>query len=336
MPPRTSVRTSATDPIQVAWLLEDLPGKIGLTFAPGKHATSKSGTRWARDLDADLDALIHVHGMTQHVCLLEDHELTRLRIPNLLDESAARGARVLRLPILDGGVLPNVEDVLPLIDEVVSAARRGEHVVIHCMGGLGRAGTIGGCALVAAGMRAPEALARLKERRGPRCPETDGQRRFIEGFDVLCHGVRAPTGAAPKLPGILRRTYALKSWRTWDHELHSFVTDFRARFGAAPHILLASSVTLTRIDMAARKQHIRGDSGERPDDAEYVSLAGFEGPDYSLDFCVEERLPAKDVSLIYDPDPDGGLPVPLEDTEVRAGPSVSTGASRPARKSSAR
>ena len=54
-----TARTSVTHPIRVDWIATGLPGKVGLTFAPGKHSTSlySAGT-WARDLATDLDDLV--------------------------------------------------------------------------------------------------------------------------------------------------------------------------------------------------------------------------------------------------------------------------------------
>lgn len=177
-----TTKTSTTDPIFINWIIDDLPGKVGLTFAPGKHSHSKyGGGRWERDLAADLDKLVAL-GMGMQVCLLEDQELSSLKIPALVDEATKRGVRVVRLPIPDQGVLPNAGPVRDLVADILRAARAGTNVVIHCMGGLGRAGTIGGCALIEHGFTPDTAFARLHERRGKNCPETDAQRDFVRAY----------------------------------------------------------------------------------------------------------------------------------------------------------
>ena len=57
-----ALRDSWTDPIRVAFVPEDSgdrPGRLGLTFAPGKRAPAQfMGGTWARDLDVDLQRLI--------------------------------------------------------------------------------------------------------------------------------------------------------------------------------------------------------------------------------------------------------------------------------------
>ena len=178
-----SNRTSLTHPIRVDWIATELPGRIGITFAPGKRAASlETEGRWDRDLAADLDRLVQHFGMQVQVCLLEDRELTSLGIPTLVSDAEARGVRVLRLPIPDGHVLRSLAAVLPLVDAIVASARGGEHVVVHCRGGLGRAGTIGGCVLARMGMPIDDVYETLRKARGANCPETSEQRGFIRRF----------------------------------------------------------------------------------------------------------------------------------------------------------
>lgn len=177
-----TVRTSQSHPIYVSWLRRDLPGRLGLSFAPGKKSVSKFGGTWRRDLAVDLDRLVGEYGVDLLVCLLEDHELQRLGIPAYVDAVKARGIELLRLPIRDGGVLPELDPVLGVVQRIVAGVRAGQTVVVHCAGGLGRAGTVGGCALVELGATAEEALDILKAKRSPNCPETVEQCRFIRRY----------------------------------------------------------------------------------------------------------------------------------------------------------
>lgn len=182
-PKQATNRTSETDPINVNWLPnQGTAGEVGLTFAPGKHAVSQRGKPWARDLAVDLDRLRNVHGVDLLVCLLEDQELERLKIPHLVSQAVARGMTVHRLPIRDGGRPPLLRDVQETVAVIRHAAQSGKKVVIHCQGGLGRAGTIGGCYLRACGVDAEEALRILVRTRGKDCPENEGQRDFIREY----------------------------------------------------------------------------------------------------------------------------------------------------------
>jgi len=81
----TTMRTSVNDPIQVAILDETdhgLPGRIGLTIAPGKKDLPR---RWDRDLELDLSRLRDELGVELLVPLIEPHEYTMLQIKEITD-----------------------------------------------------------------------------------------------------------------------------------------------------------------------------------------------------------------------------------------------------------
>jgi hypothetical protein len=53
-----NVRTSVSDPLLVSFIEGlSLPGRLGLTMAPGKKGSSYYGSPWDRDLDVDLERL---------------------------------------------------------------------------------------------------------------------------------------------------------------------------------------------------------------------------------------------------------------------------------------
>jgi protein-tyrosine phosphatase len=174
------IHTSVTDPIRVNWLPLPGPGAVGLTFAPGKQGASpvRAVVHW-RNLDADLERLRQVEEVDVLVCLLEQHELHRLAIPDYELRAKRHHLEVLRLPIPDGGVPRSAKDVMGLLAKIRQRVTRGKRVAIHCAGGLGRAGTIGGCYLCAAGFTSAEALEVLRRARGPRCPEMPMQIEYV-------------------------------------------------------------------------------------------------------------------------------------------------------------
>lgn len=119
------------------------------------------------------------------------------------------------------------------------------------------------------------------------------------------------------MDGILRRTYTITRWADWDDEIHAAAEDFHTRFSVWPNILLASEVTQNRIDMAGKKDKLRGPNGETAPEHEYTPIGGFIGPEYELDFFIDDKLAAGSYSLLYDSDPgDDGEPVPEEDTSL--------------------
>ena len=180
MPKNQAVRTSVTDPLQVAWLETPPEWRVGLTFAPGKRGPSTEGARWERDLHADLDVLVG-NGIRTIACLVHTHELIEWGIADLPTAAAARGLELLHRPIRDVSV-PALDDARSLVRELV--ARRDAPILIHCIGGLGRTGVIAGCLLRALDVAPDEALRRLVDARGRRCPETAEQRRFVTDFSL--------------------------------------------------------------------------------------------------------------------------------------------------------
>lgn len=181
-PAPSGARTSATDPIQVAWAADvgGRGGRLGLTFAPGKRAPSFQGRPWHRDLAADLERLREGHGVHVLVSLVEEDELRVLGIPDLVAEAEARGIAVLRHPVPDGGV-PEGVALRQTVQAAVSLARAGQRVVFHCRGGLGRAGTFAACALQELGLGAEAAVAAVRRVR-PGAIENSLQERFVAGY----------------------------------------------------------------------------------------------------------------------------------------------------------
>jgi ADP-ribosyl-[dinitrogen reductase] hydrolase len=186
------MRTSQTDPLRVGWLsVPGTRGRLGVTLAPGKKASSAFGKAWARDLDTDLNALVAA-GTHVLVSLLEDAEAQFLGIPTLFGAASACGLTVRRLPVPDGGV-PTLAATREIVNQVVEDLEAGQNVVVHCRGGLGRAPTLAGCVLVALGVPPDDALADLVRARGPGVPETAEQRAFVRAFSPSKSPAVGPT-----------------------------------------------------------------------------------------------------------------------------------------------
>jgi protein-tyrosine phosphatase len=90
-----------------------------------------------------------------------------------------------------------MEATATLIARIRQWAQAGHTVVIHCIGGLGRTGTIAGCVLVDQGLEPKQVLAILRKVRGDPCiPETSEQREFIRRFAQWHNGKSAETPRA--------------------------------------------------------------------------------------------------------------------------------------------
>jgi ADP-ribosylglycohydrolase/protein-tyrosine phosphatase len=194
--------TSSSHPIRVDFLPQaahGLRGRIGLTFAPGKKDPAKG---WDRDLGEDLQRLRETYKTNLLVSLVEEHELKLLDIENL--ESAARGAdvRITRFPIGDARVPEDATEVVDLVRTILAVAGVGDTFVIHCRGGLGRAGTIAACCLVALG-RQPDDVMRSVRAARPGAIENSRQEQFIRDFVATWSGSPSPGPSLSRFTGCL-------------------------------------------------------------------------------------------------------------------------------------
>ena len=179
------VKTSENSPIRVDFIAGR---SLGLTFAPGKHGGSQVGNYiWQRDLERDLERLRDHYDVDCIFTLIEEHEFELLKIPTLRDAIRARGMKSHWFPIPDGGVPSSTAEIVATVRTASSAMRTGERVVLHCRGGLGRAGTVAACILVSLGETAADAIVRVREAR-PRAIENARQELFVEQFDAFWSG----------------------------------------------------------------------------------------------------------------------------------------------------
>ena len=178
-------RTSLTHPLQIAVVTAGPEfGRVGITFCPGKCDPHAMSGAWDRDLGTDLDA-IRDWGAAAIVTLLEPKELTLLRVEHLGEEVLRRNMLWFNLPIVDVSI-PNEQfngkwDTAG--EELRSILRSGSDVLVHCRGGLGRAGTIAARLLIELGMEPETAIARVRAVR-PGAIETSEQERFVRGVSA--------------------------------------------------------------------------------------------------------------------------------------------------------
>ena len=165
-------------------------GTIGVTFCPGKQGPGQGGTVHARSVEADMDA-IRRWGASAVVTLIEAHEFGLLSVTALPNAVRAAGLEWHHLPIVDMSV-PDAAFERHWRYAGLRVRRRlraGERVLVHCRGGLGRAGLVAASLLVELGVARPaEAIASVRAVR-PGAIETSAQARWVEGRRIV-----SPTG----------------------------------------------------------------------------------------------------------------------------------------------
>jgi len=164
-----------------------LTGKIGITFCPGKNDTRRGGT-WARDLNIDLDAIERWEASAV-VTLVEQNELRWLQVPNLGSAVQGRHMHWLHMPIVDVSVPKQAfEDSWQSVGEGLRARLRdGLNVLVHCRGGIGRAGTIAARLMVEFGHAPADAIELVRSVR-PCAIETREQEDYIYRLKPLMLG----------------------------------------------------------------------------------------------------------------------------------------------------
>lgn len=167
------------DPVELG---DGLPGRLGLTFLPGKNGASTRypGRAYRRDTAADLTAL-RAAGVVRLVLLVDDDELARWGDPQIIELGRAAGVDVRRHPLTDGAAPVSHEAMVAILADVDDARSRGD-VAVACMGGVGRSGTVAACALVRGGRSAGDAIERVREVRHPTAVETEAQQRFVGSY----------------------------------------------------------------------------------------------------------------------------------------------------------
>ena len=163
--------TSTSNPIRVDWIdlaavpgLGDAPGRLGMTFLPGKQYVGWQGPAW-RDLDRDVKRLREDHGCDLFLLLVEDHELVSTRTTALVEVFERHGIELRRHPVVDMDVPIDGPAYRAMLEGLTAAIREGRSVVVACRGGLGRTGTAVACLLVDAGTEPDEAIAHTRASR---------------------------------------------------------------------------------------------------------------------------------------------------------------------------
>jgi len=174
------LRTSETDPLWIA----EIPvggGVIGVTLCPGKRGASVFGQAWARDLATDVAAITD-WGATAVVTLIEEDEFVLLGVEALPQALRAAGIEWHHLPIEDVSVPDQrFERAWPVVwPQLLGRLTGGERVMVHCRGGLGRAGTVAALMLIECGESAEVAIKRVRTAR-PGAIETAEQERWVRG-----------------------------------------------------------------------------------------------------------------------------------------------------------
>jgi protein-tyrosine phosphatase len=116
------------------------------------------------------------------VCALSDTEQIELGLAEEATACITAGLEFVTIPIPDRG-LPDDEQALgQVLDHLQAMLADGQHVVVHCRAGIGRASLVAGALLVRDGLSPQQAWELLTTARGLPVPDTDQQRQWLQRF----------------------------------------------------------------------------------------------------------------------------------------------------------
>jgi len=201
------VVTSASAPCTVTWLSSETASaschlaRFGMSVCPGKRINGRDGKVYARSLEEDLRQLRDDHNVTLLLNLLNESELRSLGVSlaEYKKHAAALGITLLQLPCIEMAPFDDPEKVWEVCNQVEEQLTNDMlcRVVVHCRGGVGRAGSFAACYLlhrmhefarIVPGVQTyspRDAIAHVRKRRCPRAVESRKQEDFVDTYAKL-------------------------------------------------------------------------------------------------------------------------------------------------------
>ncbi len=164
--------------------LPDTPLRGAYWVRPGRLLAGPYPGAAAHDRAMERLRAVLATGVTFFLDLTEAGELRDYRLDaQTLAAAEARRVQHRRMPIQDMDV-PTRAHMADTLDTLDNALAEGHVVYVHCLGGIGRTGTVIGCWLARHGMDGSAALAALVQLRGgdTGSPETAEQRLMVASW----------------------------------------------------------------------------------------------------------------------------------------------------------
>jgi ADP-ribosyl-[dinitrogen reductase] hydrolase len=184
-PAAGQAKTSLSHPLRIDAVQVPGGGLIGITFCPGKKQAFAATGAWDRDLGLDIE-VIRQWGATDVVTLMESDELKLVGAHEIGAFVTRNGMVWHHLPIVDRDTpAKSFEAGWKESGPALRARLRdGGRIVVHCLGGLGRAGTIAARLLAEMGMEPQLAIRTVRAAR-PGAIENDQQAGYVTKIRAL-------------------------------------------------------------------------------------------------------------------------------------------------------
>ncbi len=166
------------------WADGPWPGRLALAARP-------RGGDWLED---ELAAWKRA-GIDVVASMLTPEEERDLELQRESGLTCALGMEFVSLPIPDRETPPSEAAAITTVEDLNRKLSNGKNVVIHCRQGVGRAGMIASCLLIANGIPVERAIGSLSVVRGIPIPETPEQSDWLDHFAEISRVSGLPVDA---------------------------------------------------------------------------------------------------------------------------------------------
>jgi protein-tyrosine phosphatase len=149
------------------------------SFQIGNNFVSMSPLPGKVNLLEDITTIKN-QGITNVVTLVSNEELAKKNLESFMDEMNNAGLEVYHSPIVDFG-LPSQGQMDSIMNYVQNCLDSNKNVLVHCMGGYGRSGTVMGC-YAQKYLKIDDPLQYVRDVRGDEAIETSEQENFVLNY----------------------------------------------------------------------------------------------------------------------------------------------------------
>ena len=175
----------------ITWILplsEDkiLNGILGMTQCPGKRCKGRNKYDYQRNLKKDFEFFKNIN-IKLIVCLLDKYELRTIGIDlnEYINLAKEMNIKILNIRIVEMSTPDlKLKDLEIFLDNILHFLIKKEKVIVHCRGGVGRAGLICGLVLKKLNMFSSnkKCLSYLRKKRHKNCVESQKQRDYLKEY----------------------------------------------------------------------------------------------------------------------------------------------------------
>lgn len=130
-------------------------------------------------------------GISMIVCLLNDYELRTIgvKIDAYRSILTKLDIEFVQYPITEMAAPASISELEEqVLNPITSALYQGRLILVHCRGGIGRAGTVASCLLLKLHLcpSPTSSISTVRKKRDPRCVESRKQEDFIHDYFSTC------------------------------------------------------------------------------------------------------------------------------------------------------